>query len=311
MKLFSVYRTGQEVTRYNNSECSYVEAAYGNNTGLYSRDDGIHSNAWKGWLFDSRKKLSTELTKHWADDAFKASLLNEIALKEGVTFAPDSQMQEFFNYIKRSPVIKIGTKYYKPYDRYADDGAKATKTDTSFVNAGSTTFDLLYSNLNLDPQDDDGSYEHIIGTPNSDTFKLEWSYNRHQLGLREIFTGCKAKIPATVPVLKNAPYHMFAIPFSDDLALYEGDTLKCVTNKSVAMNAAQALAQQAGAGVVYDVQLLPYCPIRDIIKTTKVTQHAEIVTADELEVEQTDGTNYILNSFFKLNTQYVLAKDIN
>lgn len=157
--------------------------------------------------------------------------------------------------------------------------------------------------------------DRIDGDPGPETFKLEWSYNRHQLGLREIFAQCKAKIPANTPVLKDAPYHMFAIPYSDDLALYEGNTLKCVTNKSVAMNAAQALAQQAGAGVVYDIQLLPYCPVRDIIKTQKITGHAEFPLAEEYTKEVVYETHkgwyaYASYNYFKLNTQYVLSKDI-
>jgi hypothetical protein len=108
---------------------------------------------------------------------------------------------------------------------------------------------------------------------------------------------------------------MFAIPFSDDLALYSGDTLHCVTNKSVAMNAAQALAQKSGAGVVYDVQLLPYCPVRDIFKTEKVTGHAEFTTPEEDErriiIETIPGHEALATgSFFKLNKQYTLSKNI-
>lgn len=108
---------------------------------------------------------------------------------------------------------------------------------------------------------------------------------------------------------------MFAIPFSDDLALYEGNTLKCVSNKSAAMNAAQALAQQAGVGVVYDVQLLPYCPVRDIIKTEKESAHAKLPLAEELVRKANKpgpGGHTTLSSYnyFKLNTQYVLSKNV-
>ena len=223
-------------------------------------------------------------------------------------------MQSFFNFVKREPVIKIGNKYYKPYDKYGDTGSKSTIVNESFISLGSTAYDLFYNGLDLTPKATIGT-DNIQGNPGPETFKLEWSYNRHALGLREIFSECKAKIPAQVPVLKDAPYYMFAIPFSDNLALYEGNTLKCVTNKSVAMNAAQALAQQAGAGVVYDIQLLPYCPIRDIIKTEKVTAHAELPLAEELIKESTifrPGREplYISYNYFKLNTQYVLSKNI-
>ena len=169
-------------------------------------------------------------------------------------------MQAFLNFIKRAPVIKINGKFYKPYDIYGEVGSKSTITDYQFLTVGSTACDLFYENLDLTPEGVNGSSDLILGTPGPETFMLEWSYNRHQLGLREIFSECRAKIPAIRPVLKDAPYHMFAIPYSDNLTLFEGNTVKCVTNKSVAINAAQAIAQQAGAGVVYDVQLLPYCP---------------------------------------------------
>ena len=227
-------------------------------------------------------------------------------------------MQAFFNFVKRQPIIKIGNKYYKPYDKYGSENTKATITNYSYVTLGSTTYDLLYEGLDLTPAGFFGDHDVILGTPGAETFKLEWSYNRHALGLREIHTKCKAKIPISTPVLKDAPYHMFAIPFSDDLALYEGDTLKCVTNKSVAINAAQKLAQQAGSGVIYDIQLLPYCPVRNIIKTNKITAHAEFPVAEEQDIGMyldpvVPGTPglYISEPYFKLNTKYVISKDIN
>ena len=125
-----------------------------------------------------------------------------------------------------------------------------------------------------------GGDDSIIGTPGPETFKLEWSYNKHALGLREIFTECKAKLPASIPLLKDAPYYMFAIPYSDDLTIFNNGQFVCNTNKSVAINAAQALATKAGAGAVYDLQLLPYCPVRDAIHVEKVTEKMTI----------TDGT---------------------
>ena len=84
-----------------------------------------------------------------------------------------------------------------------------------------------------------------------------------------IYETCTAHVPASVPLLQDAPYYMFAIPYSDDLTLFSGSAIHCSrTKKSVAIAAAQAIATSAGAGAVYDVQILPYCPIRQCIKTT-------------------------------------------
>ena len=65
--------------------------------------------------------------------------------------------------------------------------------------------------------------------------------------------------------LEDAPYDMFCIPYSDDLQIYDGtDTFTC--NKAVALSMATAIGETGGAGSVFDVQLLPYCPIREAIQ---------------------------------------------
>lgn len=307
---FSRYNVGQIVSCAHNGNVSYCETSYAGNSGLYESDDG----GWKGWFFDIRDRMANQLVAGWKTHAFKEVVLDQIAAKENLLFAPESQMQAFFNFVKREPVIKIGTKFYKPYDKFGGDGAKSTVNDSHYITLGSSLYDAFLSGIDRTIEELGGYMEYIAGNPRENTFKLEWSYNRHALGLREIFAECKAKIPANTPVLKDAPYHMFAIPYSDDLALYEGNTLKCVTNKSVAMNAAQALAQQAGAGVVYDIQLLPYCPVRDIIKTEKITAHAsiEVPTTDTYYAKIGTGVleRLIEIPVAKLNHQYVISKDV-
>ena len=105
-----------------------------------------------------------------------------------------------------------------------------------------------------------------------------------------IYETCTAHVPAGVPLLQDAPYYMFAIPYSDDLTLFSGNSVHCNrTKKSVAIAAAQAIATSAGAGAVYDVQVLPYCPIRQCIKTTY----------------KKDGT-YVLSSGGTYKNKYVI-----
>lgn len=266
---------------------------------------------WKAWLGDWRDNLAKHFVTGWFGQSFKDGIISQLEAKENIKFVSESTLQSFFNFIKRKPIIKIGTKYYIPYDIYGELGSQSTITNRLNITIGSTAYDLFYNGLDLTPEGI-GGHDVIEGTPGEDTFTLEWSYNKHALGLREIYSQCKAKIPASVPVLKDAPYHMFAIPFSDNMALYSGDTLHCVTNKSVAMNAAQALAQKAGVGVVYDVQLLPYCPVRDIIKTTKVTGHYDVAPATyDYVLTKAPNTGVVSRSpIAKVNHTYVIAKDI-
>ena len=315
-KLLTYYKVGQTINCYNNGTVTYEESAYENDLYLHSIEDGDHTMMWKLWLGDYRDTLANNFVAGWKSDSFKSGILDQIAAKENIIFTSESNLQSFFNYIKRNPTIKIGTKYYKPYDKYGVDGATSAVTASSFVTLGSTAYDLMYNNLDLTPEgiSGEGHEDHIEGTPGPETFKVEYAYTRHALGLREIFSECKVKIPASVPVLVDAPYHMFAIPYSNDLALYNGNSLHCVTNQSVAMNAAQALATNAGAGVVYDIQLLPYCPIRDIIKTNQYHNYPSMEpgTYDYVTVRPQIGLEkYIEEPIVKLNHQYIISKEIS
>lgn len=289
-KFFSYYHVGQTVTCYNNGNVSIAESAYNNELYLHSRDVGAATSAiWKSWVHDARNDYGNSLVANYKTAAFNTELLNQLSAKENILFRSESDLQKLFNFIKSNPTIKINGKFYKPYDKYGLENTKATIKQSSYLTVGSSAYNLFNSSLNRTlPAPPLLCEDHILGTPGPETFYLEYSYDKHALGLREIFSECKAKLPASVPLLKDAPYYMFAIPYSDDLALYSGNTLHCVTNKSVAMSAAQALATNAGAGAVYDVQLLPYCPVRNIINTNKVTGHYDIAnpTFDRIEYFQ-------------------------
>ena len=72
--------------------------------------------------------------------------------------------------------------------------------------------------------------------------------------------------------LYDQPYDMFCIPYSDDLTIWNGDTkLVEKTSKNIAINIAQAITQTLGDKNVYDLQLLPYCPVtKQIVKDGKI-----------------------------------------
>ena len=63
-------------------------------------------------------------------------------------------------------------------------------------------------------------------------------------------------IPVTRRFTYDAPYDVFAIPYSDT---FKFNNITC--NKTIAMSVAMGIATDyAGAGTLYDIQLLPYCP---------------------------------------------------
>lgn len=104
-------------------------------------------------------------------------------------------------------------------------------------------------------------------TPNGYSFRLSYDYDVFVMTLEQIFTDAQVTINDTRYHLEDQPYDMFCIPYSDDLEIYKNGTqLSFTANKSVAVNMAIQIGAQAGVDSVYDVQLLPYCPVRYMIK---------------------------------------------
>lgn len=106
----------------------------------------------------------------------------------------------------------------------------------------------------------------ITGTPNNSTFSIEYNYYQYNVALEQIFINAEVEIDSDRYHLEDSPYDMFCIPYSDDLDIYQSGTKILTANKSVAVNMAIEIAHDGGKDTVYDVQLLPYCPVRYAIK---------------------------------------------
>ena len=57
----------------------------------------------------------------------------------------------------------------------------------------------------------------------------------------------------------DAPYDIFAIPYSDTF-IFTGNSSRVVCSKDIAMAVANDIATLIPSNTVYDIQLLPYCP---------------------------------------------------
>lgn len=117
---------------------------------------------------------------------------------------------------------------------------------------------------NLIPQLTDGNYIRIIQ-----------KVRRYKITLTETVNPT-ANISITIPSgfmrLVDAPYSMFCIPYSEDMPAYinDGTTTKYMSSymsKGIANAIANALQPSSVAGgYLFDLQLLPYCPIPNFIE---------------------------------------------
>lgn len=157
------------------------------------------------------------------------------------------ELMEFDN-----KIIKIGNVYYRAtFERSANisEGLDYVSANSQL---GNTWWNSLYK-------------ANITGTPNDTTFRLKYEYYKYVLTLSEVFIDAQVTLNDTRYHLEDQPYDMFCIPYSDDLKIYKNGTEILTANKSIAVNMAVSIAKETGSANVYDVQLLPYCPVRYMI----------------------------------------------
>lgn len=132
----------------------------------------------------------------------------------------------------------------------------------------------------------------LQGNPNSESYVLQYSTRTLFLTLEKIeeFSG-SVTIQKNRYHLNDAPYDMFAIPYSDVLKIYQNGTEIVQCSKEIAFNFAMNFARTYGVGSgksLYDVQMLPYCPIRYLLQS-----NGEIDVKDDAKayslIKKTEG----------------------
>lgn len=110
----------------------------------------------------------------------------------------------------------------------------------------------------------------IIGNPNNKSFALISSNYAYTIELEELTIEELIYDMATPAKLitTDAPYNIFAIPYGeiDAYTFGEGggEQTLCRTSAEIAINAAMAI-QKNNPGIVYDIQILPYCPVQGLL----------------------------------------------
>lgn len=133
----------------------------------------------------------------------------------------------------------------------------------------------------------------ITGNPNDKSFVLINSNYNYTIELEELIAEELTYDMATSTKLitTDAPYNIFAIPYGEidiyDDYSQEGEVNLCKTNAEIAINAAMAI-QKNNPGIVYDIQILPYCPVQGLIIDGKIyftsaEQYSTIKKGEEIK----------------------------
>ena len=153
-------------------------------------------------------------------------------------------------------VLRIGSAgSYKYYT--INVGSETVQEE---VIAPVSVYNILYQNL----------ANGILNPKNSNNnYVLAMTYDDFSYTLNEANVGVKVTIPKTADRnnLKDAPYDMFCIPYGEIPIYRDGVIAIQKTNKEAGLAAATAIASTLGDATLYDLQLLPYCPIRNLINS--------------------------------------------
>ena len=208
-------------------------------------------------IYAAEKAIKNGCPQQWNTGVVKASIL--LSLKEYIGAHSITEISDFTS-LNNKIIYDSNTQLYSRVIL-----SKEIKNETVRIN--SSTIPNLYTYLDEKITKEvsaDGMTFTIEGAANVNTYKTDFSYEAYRITLEQIPQQVTATIskPAARYHLEDQPYDMFAIPYSDDLEIYKNGTKLFNANKSIAVNIATQITAATGSANVYDVQLLPYCPVR-------------------------------------------------
>lgn len=183
------------------------------------------------------------------------------AVRTTVNLTTETTKNEFLaQYTTAGKIIKVGSNYYNVY---RDNGT--TKTVSYQLEREDTELTTYLNGLVNDTeiiavQDATGSFR---------CYELTYTLTTYRLYLQEtnIVNQYATTIPTTRNHLNDAPYDMFAIPYNIDSRFivikngqYEVQNCDPEAGFAIASKITESLGDR-----LYDLQLLPYCPIRNLL----------------------------------------------
>jgi len=188
-----------------------------------------------------------------------------------------------FNALKRmnGKTLRVGTgenaEYYT-ITTVTPDAAVQNPSPASYIK---TNFATWMDNINTKVKEDTNTSIRVINGDYATANAYRLSYKEHvaYLTLSKITpnTGLSFTITKTRRQLEDAPWCMFCMPYGDDYYVNLNKTIK-----QNAIQIASGFFTSAGSNV-YDIQLLPYCPIERVrergnyfnIASTDLVEHID------------------------------------
>lgn len=225
-------------------------------------------NATKEGRANNGRLLANRLSSYYDN--------HQVEFNNALDFLSDSQTAEFLNTYSTTPTtIKVGESYYNVSRREVDTVSEKVVG----IRNGSGLAELL-----ADACEESGFtvYRSQISETN---LRYVASYSIWTLVAEGVSAPVDTAYHTSIPAptqrtkLTDGPYDMFCMPYSVSNPRFtiKSNGSDFLVNPEISMSAAQAIATQLGTQI-YDLQLLPYCPINGIMPTGYGNINIDVLT---------------------------------
>lgn len=188
-------------------------------------------------------------------DTLKQTSFDYLHNTEDPPMMTEEETQEFLSLNNR--IVRFGDGIVRRITISSGPREQATTK----IKANSNLYTYMYNRLS------DAELLQRTSSAKDNNFGLIYTRTHYEITATPVAanTDLTVDIPVSVRQLNDASYNMFAMPYP-----IEGETFTLggkEMTQDLSMKVATALANKySGGGVLYDLQLLPFCPIFDIDK---------------------------------------------
>ena len=204
-----------------------------------------------GYYINNSDKIA-DLQKIGASDSLNTTAMSQLGFN-AITQTEINKLEDL-----EDKIAQVGLNQYYRLHVNTSTGRGEYKN----IRSGTNLFNSLTTLIAAFKTDTDV----IGGEPNNQSFQISTESYIANIFMEPITIseGFTAVIPGDRPILQDAPYSMFCIPYSDEYQIKTANgtlTTSKLNCLALATGIARSLGGIEGTTKLYDIQLLPYCPI--------------------------------------------------
>lgn len=204
-------------------------------------------------------------------------------LPDFVSYSNNQTLQSLLSY--KDSIVKDSTgRYFKVTITSSDVLNKTTE-----ITSGSL-FETMTKVVN--------GVANASGTPNSQSFKVATTHSTYRVSIKELaYLESTWDMTGDKIVTEDTPYNIFAIPYGP-IELLQNKQSVVISNSSDSIAAANSIIRKMSE-TLYDIQLLPYCPLvldeEGIIEVKSNLEYSLITIPGETPEAKRLPVSFILN----------------